>query len=212
MVWIHGGGFVIGAGSEPLYNGSALASRDVVLVTINYRLGALGFLYDPDFAGAAGEACANFGLLDQVAALRWVRDEIAAFGGDPNNVTVFGESAGAMSIGTLMGSPMAAGLFHKAILQSGAAHSALTAERARETTAAFAKTLGVKELTGDRSPLASRRRDPRRSDGDGAAGPRGDAGGAGLPCCVSRRSSTANSLRRRRFRPSEPAYPRTCRC
>ena len=130
MVWIHGGGFVIGAGSEPLYEGSALASRDVVLVTINYRLGALGFLYDPDFAGAPGEACANFGLLDQIAALRWVRDEIAAFGGDPDNVTVFGESAGAMSIGTLMGSPLAAGLFHKAILQSGAAHSALTA-RAR---------------------------------------------------------------------------------
>ena len=149
MVWIHGGAFVIGAGSEPLYEGSALASRDVVLVTINYRLGALGFLYEPTFASAPGEACANFGLLDQVAALRWVRDEIAAFGGDPDNVTVFGESAGAMSIGSLMGSPLAAGLFDKAVLQSGAAHNALTAERARRTTAAFAKTLGVEELTGD---------------------------------------------------------------
>jgi para-nitrobenzyl esterase len=148
MVWIHGGGFTIGAGSEPLYNGLFLASRgDVVVVTINYRLGALGFLYMPDFADAEGEACANFGMLDQVAALEWVRDEIAAFGGDPDNVTIFGESAGGMAVGVLLASPRAAGLFRRAILQSGAAHHALSIDQARANTAAFAEALGAEELT-----------------------------------------------------------------
>lgn len=151
MVWIHGGGFTIGAGSEPLYNGRLLASRgDVVVVTINYRLGALGFLYMPDFADAEGEACANFGMLDQVAALEWVRDEIAAFGGDPDNVTVFGESAGAGSVGALMASPRASGLFRRAILQSGAAHFVLGIDQAQANTAAFAEALGVEELTAAR--------------------------------------------------------------
>ncbi len=148
MVWIHGGGFTIGAGSEPLYNGKYLASQgDVVVVTINYRLGALGFLYMPDFADTEGEPRANFGMLDQVAALEWVRDEIAAFGGDPDNVTVFGESAGAMAVGALMASPRAAGLFRRAILQSGAAHNALTVKQAEANTAAFAEELGLGELT-----------------------------------------------------------------
>jgi para-nitrobenzyl esterase len=146
MVWIHGGGFTIGAGSEPLYDGSALASRDIVVVTINYRLGPFGFLYLPGFASAPGEPCTNFGMLDQVAALQWVRDNIEAFGGDPKNVTIFGESAGGMSVGALMASPLAAGLFHKAILQSGAAHNALTVGDARENAAAFAEALGVNEI------------------------------------------------------------------
>lgn len=151
MVWIHGGGFTIGAGSEPLYNGRSLASRgDVVVVTINYRLGALGFLYMPDFADAEGEPCTNFGMLDQVAALEWVRDEIAAFGGDPNNVTIFGESAGGMSVGALMASPLAVGLFRRAILQSGAAHNALSIDQAQANTAAFAEALGVEKLTAAR--------------------------------------------------------------
>ena len=113
MVWIHGGAFVMGSGSVPLYNGSSFASRhDLVVVTINYRLGLFGFL----FTGDQG----NLGLLDQVAALAWVRDNIAAFGGDPSNVTVMGESAGAMSIAYLMTMPAARGLFHRAILESGA--------------------------------------------------------------------------------------------
>jgi para-nitrobenzyl esterase len=146
MVWIHGGGFTSGGGSEPVYSGAALASRDVVVVTINYRLGALGFLYAPDLADQPDGTCANFGILDQIAALEWVRDEIAAFGGDPNNVTIFGESAGGMSVGTLMGSPMAAGLFQKAILQSGAAHNALTVDEASANAALFAKALGVERL------------------------------------------------------------------
>lgn len=141
MVWIHGGGFTGGSGSGAWYNGAHLARRgDVVVVTINYRLGALGFLYHPEF----GEAPANFGLLDQVAALRWVRDEIAAFGGDPANVTIFGESAGGMSVGVLMGSPLAAGLFHKAIPQSGAAHNALAPAQATETTDAFLDAIGAR--------------------------------------------------------------------
>lgn len=118
MVWIHGGAFVGGAGSSQLYRGNLLASRgDVVVVTINYRLGALGFLAHPSLEdnGYSG----NWGLLDQIAALEWVQDNIAAFGGDPDNVTVFGESAGAMSIGNLLAAVGSQGLFHRAILQSG---------------------------------------------------------------------------------------------
>ena len=138
MVWIHGGGFTIGSGSEGYYSGAHLAARgDAVVVTINYRLGALGFLHLP----ALGET--NFGMRDQVQALRWVQQNIAAFGGDPGNVTIFGESAGGMSVGSLMGSPEAAGLFHKAIPQSGAAHHSITLERAEEVGRQFADALGV---------------------------------------------------------------------
>ena len=123
LVWIHGGAFILGSGSQMLYNGAVLARRgDVVVVTINYRLGALGFLRLRDRFGERLPATGNEGLLDQVAALQWVRDEIAAFGGDPANVTIFGESAGAMSCATLLGVPRARGLFHRAILQSGAAN------------------------------------------------------------------------------------------
>jgi para-nitrobenzyl esterase len=123
LVWLHGGGFTAGAGSLPLFDGATLARRgDAVVVTVNYRLGALGFLALPDLQGA-GEIGANFGLLDQIAALEWVRDHASALGGDPGNVTLFGESAGAMSIGALLGAPAARGLFQRAILQSGAAHN-----------------------------------------------------------------------------------------
>jgi para-nitrobenzyl esterase len=154
MVWLHGGGFASGSGSDAIYDASALASRDVVVVTINYRLGPFGFLFVPGFAGAPGEACANFGILDQIAALKWVQSEIAAFGGDPGNITIFGESAGGMSVGTLLGSPLAAGLFHKAILQSGAAHQVLTEDVAATTAADFARTLGMDEP--DAASLRSR--------------------------------------------------------
>ena len=123
LVWIHGGAFILGSGSQMLYDGATLARRgDVVVITINYRLGALGFLRLRDRFGERLPATGNEGLLDQVAALEWVRDEIAAFGGDPGNVTIFGESAGAMSCATLLGVPRARGLFHRAILQSGAAN------------------------------------------------------------------------------------------
>ena len=138
MVWIHGGAFTIGSGSEDYYDGANLASRgDVVIVTINYRLGALGFLNLP----ALGET--NFGMRDQVAALKWVHENIANFGGDPGNVTIFGESAGGMSVASLMASPESAGLFQKAIPQSGAGHNGLSVEETNATAFKFCEALGV---------------------------------------------------------------------
>jgi para-nitrobenzyl esterase len=135
MVWIHGGAFVIGAGSQDLYAGEALARRgDVVVVTINYRLGVFGFLHGKTVPGSSLDATGNEAILDQVAALQWVRDEIAAFGGDPGNVTVFGESAGSISVAALLGMPAARGLFHKAILESGSANLIRGTEAARPVT------------------------------------------------------------------------------
>jgi para-nitrobenzyl esterase len=119
MVWIHGGGFSSGTGASRLFRGDLLARRgDVVVVTVNYRLGALGFLAHPCLVGEDG-GVGNYGLLDQIAALRWVHEHIGSFGGDASNVTVFGESAGAMSIGCLMASPAARGLFRRAVMESG---------------------------------------------------------------------------------------------
>ena len=142
LFWIHGGSFTMGSGSPPLYDGGHLAERgDVVVVTINYRLGALGFLCLPE--GVAGEVRTNFGILDQIQALTWVREEIATFGGDPNNITIFGESAGAMSVGSVLVSPLARGLFQRAIPQSGAGHNALSVETASETARLFAEIAGV---------------------------------------------------------------------
>ena len=110
----------MGSGSQPFYDGRILAARgNAVVVTINYRLGMLGFLNLDAVTGGRIPSTGNEGLLDQIAALRWVRDNIAAFGGDPQNVTAFGESAGGMSIGCLLAMPAARGLFHKAILESG---------------------------------------------------------------------------------------------
>ncbi len=121
MVWIHGGAFSFGSGSSPVSDGSRLAGgNDVVVVTLNYRLNLLGFLNLNELTAGAIPATGNEGLLDQVAALRWVREHIAVFGGDPGNVTVFGESAGAMSIACLLAMPAAQGAFDKAILESGA--------------------------------------------------------------------------------------------
>ncbi|MEX2205592.1 MAG: carboxylesterase family protein [Myxococcota bacterium] len=142
MVFIHGGAFLMGSGSTLLYDGSRLASRgDVVVVTLNYRLGALGSL---DLRGTLGadSVPANLGLRDQLAALHWVRANIEAFGGDPEAVTLFGESAGAMSIGTLLGTPVARGLFRRAILQSGAAHNVSSPEQAGRVAELFLKLLG----------------------------------------------------------------------
>jgi para-nitrobenzyl esterase len=120
MVWIHGGAYIEGSGSLPSFDGETLAQKGVVLVTINYRLGVFGFFSHPALAanspyGTSG----NYGLLDQIAALRWVRDNIAAFGGDPSNVTIFGQSAGSRSVCLLQVSPLAKGLFKRAIAQSG---------------------------------------------------------------------------------------------
>ncbi|KPC80687.1 MULTISPECIES: carboxylesterase/lipase family protein [Streptomyces] len=136
MVFVHGGGFVAGSTRSALYDGSAFARDGVVLVTLNYRLGIAGFL---DIPGAP----ANRGLLDVVAALRWVRENIAAFGGDPHNVTLFGQSAGATIVGGVLAAPEAAGLFRRAIVQSGSGLGAFTTEQAARVTRAAAEALGI---------------------------------------------------------------------
>lgn len=119
MVWIHGGGYMFGSGREPQFDGTRLAQKGVVLVTLNYRLGALGFMAHPELSREADYgASGNYGILDQIAALRWIRANVAAFGGDPKSITIFGESAGAGSVNILQASPLAKGLFDKAIGQS----------------------------------------------------------------------------------------------
>jgi len=137
MVFVHGGGFVTGSTRGALYDGRAFARDGVVLVTLNYRVGIPGFL---DLEGAP----ANRGLLDVLAALSWVRDNVAGFGGDPANVTVFGQSAGATLLGALLATPEAKGLFRRAIMQSGSGTGAFTPEQARRVTRAAAAALGVK--------------------------------------------------------------------
>ena len=145
LFWIHGGGFTSGSGSSPMYKGSRLASRgDVVVVTINYRLGSLGFLNLNEITGGSIPATGNEGLLDQVAALKWVHSNITSFGGDPGNVTIFGESAGGMSVGCQLALPSAKGLFHKAIAQSGAANTARPLGKAVQVAEQFLDILDVK--------------------------------------------------------------------
>ncbi len=120
MVWLHGGGFAVGSGSHALYDGARLAVRgDVVVITINHRLNVFGHLYLGELAGDAFAQSGNVGMLDIAAALEWVRDNIQAFGGDPHNVTIFGESGGAGKVSVVCAMPAARGLFHKAIMQSG---------------------------------------------------------------------------------------------
>ena len=159
MVWIHGGGFQAGAGPEPRHDGEAFARKGVVLVTINYRLGVFGFLAHPELTRESGRnASGNYGLLDQIAALRWVKENIAAFGGNPGNVTIFGESAGSFAVSALMASPLASGLFHKAIGESGAyftAGSGTLALRSLQTTeeqgVKFASATGADTLAALRA-------------------------------------------------------------
>src|SRR5476649_2177238 len=122
MVWIYGGGFAAGGSSEPRQDGGNLSKRGVLVVSMNYRLGVFGFFSHAELAKESGhDASGNYGLLDQVAALQWVRKNIAAFGGDPGNVTIFGKSAGSFSVSALMASPLAQGLFRRAIGESGGA-------------------------------------------------------------------------------------------
>ena len=150
MVFVHGGGFVTGSNRAALYDGSAFARDGVVLVTVNYRLGIPGFL---DVAGAPP----NRGLLDVLAALRWIRDTIAVFGGDPENVTVFGQSAGATLVGALLATPQAKGLFRRAIIQSGNGTGAFTPEQARKVTAAAAAALGIEPTAEAFAPIPDER-------------------------------------------------------
>lgn len=146
MVWIHGGAFYLGAGSEPLYDGSALAAAgDVIVVTLTYRLGPFGFLH---LSSIDKSYTNNLGLLDQIAALQWVKDNISAFGGNPENVTIFGESAGGMCIAALLTMPKAKGLFQKAIMESGASQT-MPSEKAADIAAAFLETLDIEPDQSD---------------------------------------------------------------
>jgi para-nitrobenzyl esterase len=156
MVWLHGGAFYVGSGALALFNGEYVASRGTVVVTVNYRLGRLGFLAHPELTRESGFS-GNYGLLDQIAALQWVARNIAAFGGDPGCVTIFGQSAGSISGSLLMASPLAKGLFHRVIGQSGAlfgpvADSCNTGDSIQSLAAAertgleFARALGARSL------------------------------------------------------------------
>src|SRR4029077_4447434 len=146
MVWIHGGAFSNGNSAVPMYDGRTFARDGVVMVSVNYRLRVDGFALLPD-------APPNRGLLDQVAALEWVRDNVAAFGGDPANVTIFGESAGGMSVSTLLGMPGARGLFHRVIAQSGAAQVGADPADARLVTGELSAVLGAEATAANLSAL-----------------------------------------------------------
>ena len=154
MVWIHGGALIFGGGGLPIYDGTALARRDVVVVTINYRLGAFGFFAHPGLDRETPGGPVNFGLLDQIAALRWVRSNIEAFGGDPARVTIAGQSAGAQSVLALMASPLAAGMFSGAIAQSPYGIPSHSRSKAKETGIALAVAVG---LPGAQASAASLR-------------------------------------------------------
>ncbi|HKW47255.1 MAG TPA: carboxylesterase family protein [Gemmatimonadaceae bacterium] len=146
MVWIHGGGFFAGFGGEERHNGATLAKKGAVVVTLNYRLGPFGFFAHPALAVESPQhAAGNYGLQDQMAALQWVRRNIARFGGDPSRVTIFGESAGGMSVGSLIASPLAKGLFQRAILESGTGVGVGVNRRdmAQSASLALAESLGI---------------------------------------------------------------------
>jgi len=156
MFWIHGGGYSGGGSSEPRHNGDFLPLKGVVLVTINYRLGVFGFLALPELAAEQGGSSGNYGLMDMVAALQWVKRNIGKFGGDPGNVTIFGESAGSFAVSTLMAAPSAQGLFQRAIGESGGALTSGTlAMHSVEAVGAkdeeWVKSLGVNSLAALRA-------------------------------------------------------------
>jgi para-nitrobenzyl esterase len=169
MVWLHGGALIFGSGGLPVYDGAPLAARGAVVVTVNYRLGALGFFAHPSLANE-GDGDVNFGLLDQIAALRWVQRNIASFGGDPDNVTIFGQSAGAESVLALFASPLAKGLFHKGIAQSPYGIPSHTLAKARATAAKVATAL---KLNGAKASAAELRAVP--AEAFAAAGGKGES-------------------------------------
>ncbi len=152
MVWLYGGGFQAGSASEPRQDGEKMSRLGVVVVSMNYRMGVFGFMAHPSLSAESGNgASGNYGLLDQVAALRWVQANIAAFGGDPGNVTIFGESAGSFAVSALVASPMARGLFHKAIGESGSMLSArtlpaLSLKAAEQAGVALQEKVGARTL------------------------------------------------------------------
>ncbi|MBI5914096.1 MAG: carboxylesterase family protein, partial [Bacteroidetes bacterium] len=151
IVWVHGGGFMAGAGSCPIYDGEGMAEKGVVFISINYRLGVFGFLAHPELSAESGQGSGNYAFLDQLAALRWVQRNIAAFGGDPNRVTVAGQSAGAFSVNALVASPLAKGLFRRAIAESGGMFSGDRAKPlavAEQEGVEFFKKSGAADLAG----------------------------------------------------------------
>jgi para-nitrobenzyl esterase len=145
MVWFHGGGFSAGSGNWNMYNGGNLAAKqDVVVITVNHRLNVFGYLYLAELGGEKFARSSNVGMLDCIAALEWVRDNISAFGGDPNNVTIFGQSGGGGKVSTLLAMPQAKGLFHRAIAMSGSAVKGVPRDRATKGAEAFMAKLGLK--------------------------------------------------------------------
>ena len=164
MVYIYGGRFISGSASEPQYNGSAFAQDgDLVVVTLNYRLGALGFLYLGDLLGEDYADSGNCGLLDIIAALQWVREHIADFGGDPSQVTIMGQSSGAMCVATLLAMPAVRGLFGRALLESGAGQTTRDTKTATRTTRRFLSMLKVVPNEARTLLESSCRRDDRSS-------------------------------------------------
>ena len=153
MVWIYGGAFVGGMTSFPTTDGTNFAKKGVVLVSIAYRLGPMGFLAHPELSAESGNGSGSYGIQDQIAGLQWVQNNIAKFGGDPSNVTIFGESAGGMSVGMLVASPAARGLFHRAISESGGAVSPTrgTLKTAEESGKAFLSKLGADDIKAART-------------------------------------------------------------
>jgi len=156
MIWIHGGAFTRGSGSTPTYDGEALAKKGVVLVTVNYRLGVFGFFAHPELTQESEHrSSGNYGILDQIAALQWVQKNIAAFGGDARRVTIFGESAGSFAVNVLMATPLAKGLFHRVIGQSGGVFGPMTtvAETGKQGEK-FAAAIGAADLKALRTKSA----------------------------------------------------------
>ena len=174
LFWIYGGGFTSGSGSVPIYDGAALAAKGIIVVNVNYRVGVYGFLAHPELtAESPAHASGNYGLLDQLAALRWVRVNIAAFGGDPSRVTIAGQSAGAASVHHLIASPLAAGLFARAIAESGSGMGLRVPEHAeaeevgQNLSAADGKTLSLAALRA----LSTQQLDARVAKMGGGSGP-----------------------------------------
>ncbi len=176
MVWLHGGGYTSGSGSFTIYDGTNLAAHhDVVVVTVNHRLNAFGYLFLPDIGGAKYAQAGNVGMLDIVLALHWVHNNIAAFGGDPGNVTIFGQSGGGGKVSTLLAMPAAHGLFHRAIVQSGSSLAGLPRDAANQSTTAFMAKLGLKPTTDDVDRMQAMPMDQllAAQQGGGVAGPAG---------------------------------------
>ena len=153
MVWIYGGGFGIGMTSTPAYDGTNLAKKGVVLVSVAYRVGPLGFLAHHELSEESGQGSGAYGIQDQIAGLRWVKENIAQFGGDPSNVTIFGESAGGISVSMLTASPMAKGLFHRAISESGGSMTPprMTLQQAEEQGKAYLISLAAEDIAAARA-------------------------------------------------------------